>query len=429
MIRSFRTLPITALENTAFAPRRRRLISTRNLSKKCKKVCEIAAIHVPVMKREVLDLWLPARRNAQVENPTLHLIDGTVGLGGHSLAALHSRPNVRILAVDRDPYAVKMAKRRFEAQVSRSSDETNRNQHDSKPTSDALVLRRGSYADISPEFLRRNSFPSKVDGILLDLGMNSYQIENPNRGFTFRKTGPLDMRFHAKFGSENGSAVKARDVVNNFSAEELSSVFRRYADEPHAKVIADAIVRWRNEKERERSKTDSKGIQSTLELRYIIEEAVSRHTAEGTRKSEEEKGKLERYRKIWRHNPAGALSPQKRRMKLIPLYEKQKVQHADSVMRCFQALRIETNDELKHLESFLQSNAIRDVLNVGGRLVMIAFHPGEDRMVRRGMEQLVESGEFRLLTPEEEGLRPTEEEVRENSKSRTARLRAVEKVK
>jgi 16S rRNA (cytosine1402-N4)-methyltransferase len=275
--------------------------------------------------------------------------------------------------------------------------------------------------------------------------MNSYQIENPNRGFTFRKTGPLDMRFHAKFGDANGSAVKARDVINNYSAEELSSMCQRYADEPYAQVIADAIVRWRNEKERERSTTDSKGIQSTLELRYIIEEAVSRHKAEGrTREdaqhSQEGQGapprhstnttnKLERYRKIWRHNQAGALSPQKRRMKLIPLYEKQKVQNADSVMRCFQALRIETNDELRHLESFLRRNAIRDVLNVGGRLVMIAFHPGEDGMVRRGLEQLVKSGEFRLLTPEEDGLRPTEEEVRENSKSRTVRLRAVEKVK
>eukprot|EP00804_Cyclotella_cryptica_P019554 CCRYP_014322-RA/>CCRYP_014322-RA protein AED:0.02 eAED:0.02 QI:588/1/1/1/0/0/2/601/273 len=273
--------------------------------------------------------------------------------------------------------------------------------------------------------------------------MNSYQIENPNRGFTFRKTGPLDMRFNAKFGNNNGSAVKARDVVNNYSAVELSSIFQRYADEPHAEVIAKAIVQWRKEKELERSKTDNKGIQSTLELRYIIEEAVFRHNAEDimedSQNPQEGQGapchltkkanKLQRYRKIWRHNQAGALSTQKKRKKLIPLYEKQKVHNADSVMRCFQALRIETNDELQHLQSFIQSHAIRDVLNVGGRLVTIAFHPGEDIIVRKGMEQLVQSGEFRLLTPEDEGLRPTEDEVRENSKSRTARLRAVEKVK
>ncbi|KAL3787641.1 hypothetical protein HJC23_011789 [Cyclotella cryptica] len=446
MIRSFSTPSITALNSTSSLLSRKCLILTRNLSKKSMKVNEIAAIHVPVMKHEVLNLWLPARHNTESEDQTIHLIDGTLGLGGHSLAAINFRSNVRILGIDRDPYAVKMARKRFESEFSVVSDaemSSELNENHFKLMSDSLFFHHGSYADISSRLLDQNSFPSKVDGILLDLGMNSYQIENPNRGFTFRKTGPLDMRFNAKFGNNNGSAVKARDVVNNYSAVELSSIFQRYADEPHAEVIAKAIVQWRKEKELERSKTDNKGIQSTLELRYIIEEAVFRHNAEDimedSQNPQEGQGapchltkkanKLQRYRKIWRHNQAGALSTQKKRKKLIPLYEKQKVHNADSVMRCFQALRIETNDELQHLQSFIQSHAIRDVLNVGGRLVTIAFHPGEDIIVRKGMEQLVQSGEFRLLTPEDEGLRPTEDEVRENSKSRTARLRAVEKVK
>ena len=142
--------------------------------------------------------------------------------------------------------------------------------------------------------------------------------------------------------------------------------------------------------------------------------------------------KFENFRKIWRHHKGDMMKKTKARIKKQHLYEKQKVKYADHVMRCFQALRVETNDELRQLEYVLSpttNNDIRNVLNVGGRLVMIAFHPGEDERMKLGMEEMVKTGDFKLLTPEEEGLRPTEEEVKANGRARTARLRAVEKIR
>jgi len=97
-------------------------------------------------------------------------------------------------------------------------------------------------------------------------------------------------------------------------------------------------------------------------------------------------------------------------------------------MRCFQAIRIEVNNELEHIQLFFQKDVPSQCLEIGGRLVMISFQPGEDLIVKEGMNGLVATGEFKLLTPVEEGLRPTLEEVKMNGRSRTARLRAVERI-
>ena len=98
-------------------------------------------------------------------------------------------------------------------------------------------------------------------------------------------------------------------------------------------------------------------------------------------------------------------------------------------MRCFQALRIEVNNELEHIQLFFERDVPTQILDViGSRLVMIAFQPGEDRIVKEGMNDLVGTGRFKWITPEEDGLRPTLEEVKMNGRSRTARLRAVERI-
>jgi 16S rRNA (cytosine1402-N4)-methyltransferase len=360
------------------------------------------------------------------------LIDGTVGFGGHSLAAMET--GAKVMGIDRDSHILKMAKRRFDAaiddQTSSSADingteSTNdSSEADTDTTNKPYALHHGSYADISPELLQSHSFPSKVDGILLDLGMNTHQIENPSRGFTFRKQGPLDMRFDANglHRNEVGGSLTAYEVVNTYTVDELASIFDRHADEPYAHQIAQAIVNWRNEKKKRA------GIISTLELRYIIEETITKH-CNTKHRSTHQKDKFLRYKQIWSTNTKErvriATKPMQR---LIQLYEQDKVKHANHVMRCFQAIRIETNDELNHLNFFLSNlSNIHNVLTTGARLVTIAFQPGEDSLVQCSMEKMVDTGEFRWLTPIEEGLRPTLDEVKVNGKSRTARLRAVEK--
>jgi 16S rRNA C1402 N4-methylase RsmH len=448
-------------------------------------------LHIPVMREEVLRLWLPDGRRRRrrdgdaagvgdggddgdgaVGPTTVHLIDGTMGLGGHTRAALHFSSSssssssggitreyeVRVLGIDRDASSLSRARRRIEIEESPSSS--------SSSSPPRVAYHHGSFADVSPDLLRRHSFPpGGADGMLIDLGMNSDQIDDDERGFTFRKRGPLDMRFDKSSsfsppsrGNDDSAAaaarrrgsIKAGDIVNGWSASRLSDIFKTYADEPYAVEIAAGIVRWRESSPRGRGE-----IRSTLELRYVIEDAVegivASNDADSAWKGDDDKydddapkkwGKkddFERYRGIWRSPiPVSKL----KRDRLLFKYEERKPRHPNHVMRCFQALRIAANEELRHIESLFElmlapslspppsssaSSSIRGCpLAIGGRLVAIAFHPGEDRLVKEGMARMVDTGRFELLTPEEDGLRPSLEEVKSNGRSRTARLRAVE---
>ena len=397
-----------------------------------------ASLHIPVMLDEVLKLWLPTehQQNSGAQDNIIHLVDGTVGLGGHTLAALHAKNNVHVLGIDRDEAAIAQAIRRIQ-QSSEENEEVNISQR--------VKFHHGSFSDISPNLLSNQKTSSKVDGILLDLGMNSTQITNSNRGFTFRKHSEslvnLDMRFDTT-SSNAQQSIQAHDIVNEYPTSELSYILHTFADEPYAKEIAADIVQWRKNLPR------GMMIQSTLELRYIIEEAVERciskeqddndaSTQENRgntpreyipatkqQKGKKKKSNFDQFRVLW-HPPPYPLSRAKRE-KLLFQYKERRVRHSNHVMRCFQALRIEVNNELEHIQSFFQLNIPRQCLNVGGRLVMIAFHPGEDRLVKDGMNSLVESGDFMWLTPEDDGLRPTFKEVKMNGRSRSARLRAVE---
>ncbi|KAL7526473.1 hypothetical protein ACHAWF_001786 [Thalassiosira exigua] len=370
--------------------------------------------HIPVMREEVLNLWLPGRKyiEATGDNGLIHVIDGTIGLGGHTLAALTlgNANNIRVLGIDRDTVALATAKKRIRSE---------------KVDESRVTFHHGSYSDISPNLLRHLSFPPKVHGILMDLGMNSTQIETASRGFSFRKCGPLDMRFDT-----TTSEISARDVVNNSSASELAAMFRKFADEPYADEIAANIVQWRQFNPRPKRAQKVTGIQTTMELRYVIEEAVENVKMQLTTDPKEnihQQDKFARFRAIWK---SPFKSPRKE-SKLLKKYEEHKPRHSNHVMRCFQALRIESNKELQHVMDVLSpsSSPISQCLEVGGRLVVMAFNPTEDQVVREGMSGLVNTGDFKYLTPEIDGLRPTLEEFKANGRARTARLRAVERIK
>ena len=404
------------------------------------------AQHIPVMVNEVLNLWLPDQQQCTVpsddDRPRVHLIDGTIGLGGHTLAALLAGSNIHVLGIDRDESALTTARNHM-IQSASSEDSTSR-----------VTFHHGSFFDITSNLLRSynnnsSSASNKVDGILIDLGMNSTQIHNTARGFTFRKDGMLDMRFDntssskvsRKSNTRQSSIPIAKDVVNNYSKSELSNMFTKYGDEPYAIEIAAAIVQWRKS-------VRPRPIQSTLELRFIIEDTVEKCIAnagvkvskidnkkdkeniDGQEEDIKKKTeiKYEQIKMIWISHGMYRYGRSKR-FKLLNQYEQRRVRHTNHVMRCFQALRIEVNNELEHIQLFFERDVPTKILDViGGRLVMIAFQPGEDRIVKEGMNDLVATGRFKWITPEEDGLRPTLEEVKMNGRSRTARLRAVERI-
>jgi 16S rRNA C1402 N4-methylase RsmH len=425
------------------------------------------------------------------EQKTMYLIDGTLGLGGHTSAMLahattaaasstnanHSNHqnnniNVRVLGIDRDKSSLIKAQRRIE--------------NDTKNTvssSSIVSYHHGSFANLSNDILNQYSFPtSGVHGILVDLGMNSNQIHDTKRGFTFRKSAPLDMRYDTRGGIiMNGDCIRAEQIVNTWSVDELCVIFNKYANEIYAYEIASAIVHWREEKirgvrragqqEQQQQCRGDNSIRSTLELRFIIEETVAAlmtdaiATATITKKLKysvnNEDGIQKKiattindtyikYRYIWHRLPNTHELTKVKRDKLLFKYSECKPRYTEHVMRVFQALRIASNNELYHIEqlftiltpsststSLPQEKTSQQgeeeksccCLAIGGHFVAIAFHPGEDEIIKLGMKRLVDTGQYKYLTPEEDGLRPTYDEIKSNSRSRTARLRAVERIR
>lgn len=232
--------------------------------------------HVPVLLRETVGFWAGAAASPPAQHSRERFfVDGTAGFGGHARALLEREPAARLLCVDRDPEVLAEAQRRLEGFGAR------------------VAFRRGSYADVRA-LLASAGFPTDVDGALVDLGANSFHLDEARRGFSFMGDGPLDMRFHPA-----GGAPTAADVVNGESEVALTRIFRELGEERLAKEFAKAIVR-----ERGRGRV----FRSTHELRDCIERIAHRWGA-GRRK--------------------GGTHP---------------------ATRCFQALRIHVNDELGHVQ-------------------------------------------------------------------------------
>ncbi len=312
--------------------------------------------HVPVMLTEILGLLAPVLDSAAGgEQPVL--VDCTLGLAGHATALLEACPQARLIGLDRDPEALDVARQRLQ------------------PHADRVTLVQAVY-DQLPEVLA-DLGRSRVQAVLLDLGLSSLQIDDRARGFAYAVDAPLDMRMSPD------DALSAADVLNTYSARELATILRRYGEERFADRIAGRIVA---EREREPFTTSGR----LVELLYAAIPAQARKTG---------------------GHPA---------------------------KRTFQALRIEVNAELAALESVLPSAVA--ALAIGGRIAVLAYHSLEDRLVKqlfalgaadsapRDLPIVPDeyAPELRLLTRGAE--RPGTDEVAHNPRAASARLRAAERI-
>lgn len=284
-------------------------------------------------------------------------VDGTAGGGGHSQEIAKHLTTGRLVAIDQDPDAILAAGARL------------------SPYPQAVLV-RSNFSRMA-QVLRELGI-SKVDGVLLDIGVSSYQLDTPERGFSYHADAPLDMRM-----SQEGPSAK--DVVNGFSERELSRILFEYGEERYARGIARAIVRRREEGP----------IETTGELVDAIKSGM----------------------------PAAA-----------------KREQGHPARRTFQALRIEVNGELDRLREGLE--AAFSSLKAGGRLAVITFHSLEDRIVKRQYAAWCKGctcppdfpvcicgktpqGKLYTRKPIEAG----EQELKENPRSRSAKLRVIEKIK
>lgn len=275
-------------------------------------------MHVPVLLKEVIEgLALKSNDN---------FIDGTFHLGGHSEVILKEiSPKGKILGIEIDKDIFEKAKEKFKNEK-------------------RIFLINDSYAN-----LKEIDF-EEVGGILLDVGMSSWHIDESKRGFTFKKDEPLNMLF-----SKDGMTVK--DILNNYSKEDLERVLSDYGEERKARKIAEAILKQRKEKP----------IKTTFDLINVVKVVLANNT--------------------------------------------------HSYPKIFQALRIEANKELDNLRKVLPDALSK--LKKGGRLAVISFHSGEDRIVK----QFIKENSLEVLN--KKPIVPKAEEVRQNPRARSAKLRII----
>lgn len=284
-------------------------------------------------------------------------VDGTLGGAGHSLRILEKLKDGKLIGIDQDADALQEAERKL------------------SPFGDRAVLVKDNFVNI--DNVLKQLHIEQVDGILLDIGVSSYQIDNPERGFSYRENAPLDMRM------DRERSLSAKEVVNTYSREELAKIIRDYGEESFASNIAKHIVKEREKKE----------IGTTGELAAIIEQAIPAKVRKG------KKG---------------------------------------FAKKTFQAIRIEVNQELSVLENSI--DRMIDLLKPGGRLCIITFHSLEDRIVknafRRNQEPCTCPRDFpvcvcgkvskgHVLT--KRPVIPSQEECSRNKRATSAKLRVFEK--
>lgn len=305
--------------------------------------------HKPVLLQECLDAL-------QIKPEGIY-VDGTLGRAGHSLEIVRRLTTGRLIALDRDETAIEAATRRL---------------HDYR---DRVTLVHSNFSNLG-QVLRELNVHG-VDGMLFDLGVSSPQLDDAQRGFSYKQDAPLDMRMDAS------AALTAHEVVNTYSYEELRRILFEYGEERYAPAIAKKICTCR----------EQKPIETTLELAELIRSAM----------------------------PAAALR------------EKQ-----HPAKRSFQAIRIAVNDELGEIPPML--DAAEKNLSPGGRLAVITFHSLEDRIVKHKMQELAQGctcppsfpvcvcgrkPKVKIIT--RKPIVSGEEELEENPRARSAKLRVAEK--
>ncbi|RCK72256.1 MAG: rRNA small subunit methyltransferase H [Ignavibacteriae bacterium] len=286
--------------------------------------------HNPVLVEKVLDLLVKDLGGTYV--------DATIGGGGHSERILQKLlPTGKLIGIDADEDAVIFSRKRF---------------------GDRVLIFRCNFSNLSD--LLSDLKISRIDGILFDLGISSYQIDNAEKGFSFSKEGILDMRF------DKNQFLNARYIVNNYNEAELTQIFRIYGEEKFSRRIAKEIVRQRK----------FNPINTTTELSGIIGNVVNKRFINKT------------------------------------------------LARVFQALRIEVNKEMDVLKK-----GITDALNLlrsNGRIVVISYHSLEDRIVKNIFKTYSQQNLIKILT--KKPIVPEKSEIQTNPRSRSAKLRAAEKI-
>ena len=286
-----------------------------------------------------------------------YYVDGTLGGGGHALEVVKRLKTGKLIGIDQDMDAINAATQRL------------------IDYSKSVIIIRDNYVNIENILKKENI--EKVDGIYIDLGVSSYQLDTAERGFTYRFDAPLDMRM------DDRNELRASDIVNEYSESELFHIIRDYGEDRFAKNIAKHIVEYRNKKR----------IETTFELVDIIKAS-------------------------------------------IPM--KMQVTGGHPAKRTFQAIRIELNKELEVLTDSI--NVMIDLLKPGGRLSVITFHSLEDRIVKQAFKK----AEYPCVCPKKfpvcvcgnkskgrvitrKAILPGEEELEENSRAKSAKLRVFEK--
>jgi 16S rRNA (cytosine1402-N4)-methyltransferase len=291
----------------------------------------LSVLHTPVLAAEVVE-WLRIR-------PTGTYVDATVGTGGHGIEIARRLTTGRLVAIDRDPQALEIARERL------------------KPYEEKVVIVHAEFSRIGEVAGNLNLPP--FDGVIADLGISSLELDSPERGFSFRWAAPLDMRMNP------ATPLTADEIVNRWSEREIADLLYQKAEERDSRRIAKAIVR-------------SRPIRDTEHLATVVA---------GVRKA-------------------------RGRQKLQP------------ATKTFLALRNAVNREEEELEQFLSRTPA--TLSFGGRWIVLSYHSLEDRPVKQAFRRLEREGNFRVLT--RKVIEPSEEEVRNNPRSRSAKMRVAEKV-